>query len=91
MKSVHTLRLIAASLLMLGSAGSAFADTTTATSVIHDKASFFMNLDVDKVLASTDTYGQCGIVPAQLRYLDHKGQEHVLDYQVEAMGCTNDH
>nr|WP_251029512.1 DUF2790 domain-containing protein [Pseudomonas fluorescens] len=76
---------------MLGSASWAFADTSTDTSVIHDKASFFMNLDVDKVLASTDTYGQCGIVPAQLRYLDHKGQEHVLDYQVLGMGCTNDH
>jgi hypothetical protein len=71
--------------------GSAFADTTTAAPVIHDKTGFFVHLDVDKVLSSTDTYGQCGIVPARLDYLDHKGREHVLDYQVQGQGCTNDH
>ncbi|MFL1502614.1 DUF2790 domain-containing protein [Pseudomonas sp. O64] len=71
--------------------GSAFAaDTTPATSVIHDKTGFFVHLDVDKVLSSTDTYGQCGIVPARLDYLDHQGREHVLDYQVQGTGCASD-
>jgi len=70
--------------------GSAFADTTAATSVIHDKPGFFMHMDVAKVLSSTDTYGQCGIVPARLDYLDSQGREHVLDYQVQGIGCPND-
>ncbi|WP_395606543.1 DUF2790 domain-containing protein [Pseudomonas sp. B22129] len=71
--------------------GSVFAaDTASAADVIHDKASFFVHLDVDKVLSSTDTYGQCGIVPARLDYLDHQGREHVLDYQVQGIGCASD-
>lgn len=68
--------------------GSAFA--AGAPAVIHDKTGFFVHLDVDKVLSSTDTYGQCGIVPARLDYLDHQGREHVLDYQVQAIGCPSD-
>ncbi|MFN3354846.1 MAG: DUF2790 domain-containing protein [Pseudomonas sp.] len=58
--------------------------------VIHDKTGFFVHLDVAKVLSSTDTYGQCGVVPARLDYLDHQGREHVLDYQVQATGCASD-
>ncbi|TFY94876.1 DUF2790 domain-containing protein [Pseudomonas nabeulensis] len=37
-----------------------------------------MHLDVNKVLSSTDNYGQCSIIPARLDYLDHQGREHVL-------------
>ncbi|OLY75563.1 hypothetical protein AU074_22535 [Pseudomonas sp. ATCC PTA-122608] len=70
--------------------GSAFAGTAAATSVIHDTPGFFMHMDVAKVLSSTDTYGQCGIVPARLDYLDSQGREHVLDYQVQGIGCPND-
>ncbi|KAB0520821.1 MULTISPECIES: DUF2790 domain-containing protein [Pseudomonas] len=58
--------------------------------VIHDKTGFFVHLDVAKVLSSTDTYGQCGIVPARLDYLDSQGREHVLDYQVQGIGCASD-
>ncbi len=77
-----------AALLATGSACA--ADTPSATNVIHDKTGFFVHLDVDKVLSSTDTYGQCGIVPARLDYLDHQGREHVLDYQVQGIGCASD-
>lgn len=71
--------------------GSVFAaDTTPTAPVIHDKTGFFVHLDVAKVLSSTDTYGQCGIVPAQLRYLDHQDREHVLDYRVQGTGCASD-
>ncbi|AZE62162.1 MULTISPECIES: DUF2790 domain-containing protein [Pseudomonas] len=71
--------------------GSAFAaDTVPASNVIHDQTGFFVHLDVAKVLSSTDTYGQCGVVPAQLRYLDHQDREHVLDYQVQGIGCASD-
>lgn len=80
-------------LLILGFAallatGSAFAN---AAPVIHDKSDYLVHLDVNKVLSSTDISQQCGIIPARLDYLDHLGQEHVLDYQVEGIGCTNDH
>jgi len=71
--------------------GSVFASTMPDTSVIHDKPGFFVHMDIDKVLASTDISQKCGIVPAQLKYLDHSGQAHELDYQVEGSGCTNDH
>ena len=70
--------------------GSAFADSQPQRSVIHDKPGFFVHLDVDKVLSSTDISQACGIIPARLNYLDHKGLEHVLDYQVEGAGCIND-
>ena len=71
-------------------AGSAMADSSDNTSVIHDKPGFLVHLDVDKVLASTDLTSQCGIVPARLDYLDHSGQQHELDYQVYGAGCTRD-
>ena len=71
--------------------GSVFASNMPDAAVIHDKPGFFTHLDVDKVLASTDISQRCGIVPAELKYLDHSGQTHVLDYQVEGSGCTNDH
>jgi hypothetical protein len=71
--------------------GSAFADTQTTAPVIHDKTGFFVHMDVAKVLSSTDISQQCGVIPARLDYLDHQGREHVLDYQVNGTGCTNDH
>ncbi|MBF6028485.1 DUF2790 domain-containing protein [Pseudomonas sp. P115] len=87
MKPVSRLCLIAASLTLLAT-GSVFA--ADAPTVIHDKTGFFLHLDVDKVLSSTNTDGQCGIVPKRLDYLDHQGREHVLDYQVQAIGCPSD-
>jgi hypothetical protein len=70
--------------------GSAFAANMSDTAVIHDKTGFYVHLDVDKVLSSTDISQACGVVPAQLNYLDHQGREHVLDYQVQGSGCIND-
>ncbi|MBK5528971.1 DUF2790 domain-containing protein [Pseudomonas sp. TH08] len=71
--------------------GSLFAASMPDTAVIHDKNGFYVNLDVDKVLSSTDISQACGVVPAKLNYLDHQGREHVLDYQVQGSGCINDH
>ncbi|MBK5400959.1 DUF2790 domain-containing protein [Pseudomonas sp. TH39(2020)] len=70
--------------------GSAFADTQTAEPVIHDKTGFFVHLDIAKDLSSNIITQECGIVPAQLMYLDHQGRKHVLDYQVQGMGCIGD-
>ena len=85
------MKLFAIGFAALLTTGSAFAaDTALASNVIHDKTGLFVHLDVAKVVSSTDTYGQCGVVPAQLRYLDHQGREHVLDYQVQGIGCASD-
>jgi len=69
--------------------GSALADTTSPTP-IHDEPGFFVHLDIDKIVSRTDLTSRCGIVPARLDYLDHSGQEHVLDYLVHGYGCQND-
>ncbi|MCU1748025.1 DUF2790 domain-containing protein [Pseudomonas sp. 6D_7.1_Bac1] len=69
--------------------GSAFADTTDTSAVIHDKIGFFFHLDVAKVISMTDISDQCGVTPARLDYLDHQAREHVLDYQVQGR-CTNE-
>ncbi|QJP96157.1 DUF2790 domain-containing protein [Pseudomonas fluorescens] len=71
--------------------GSVFAAEMPEHTVIHDTNGFYVHLDVDKVLSSTDISQACGIIPARLNYLDHQGREHVLDYQVQGSGCTNDH
>ncbi|KJZ60631.1 DUF2790 domain-containing protein [Pseudomonas fluorescens] len=79
-------------MLLLGFAallaiGSALADTQTAEPVIHDKTGFFVDLDIAKDLSSNIITQDCGIVPAQLIYLDHQGSKHVLDYQTLGMDC----
>ena len=85
------MKLIALGFAALLVTGSVFAaDAAPAANVIHDKTGFFVHLDVAKVLSSTDTYGQCGIFPAQLKYLDSQDREHVLDYQVQGIGCASD-
>jgi len=83
------MKVFALAFAALLATGSAFADTTNAP-VIHDKSGFFVHLDVDKVLASTDVSQQCGVVPARLDYLDHSAREHVLDYRVFGGGCNDD-
>ncbi|KAA0983544.1 DUF2790 domain-containing protein [Pseudomonas sp. ANT_J28] len=70
--------------------GSAFAGTQPVEPVIHDKTGFFVNLDIAKDLSSNIISQDCGIVPTQLIYLDHQGRKHVLDYQVQGMGCIGD-
>lgn len=70
--------------------GFAFADTQTTEPVIHDKTGSFVHLDIAKDLSSNIISEECGIVPAQLIYLDHQGRKHVLDYQVQGMGCIGD-
>ncbi|MBC3256893.1 DUF2790 domain-containing protein [Pseudomonas paralactis] len=84
------MKLFALGFAALLATGSAFAADAASSHVIHDKTGFFVHLDVAKVLSSTDICGQCGIVPAQLRYLDHQDREHLLDYQVQGIGCASD-
>lgn len=71
--------------------GSALAATQSTPAVIHDQDAAFVHLDVAKVLSETDISQQCGVIPAQLSYLDHQGRQHELDYVVQGSGCADDH
>lgn len=39
-------------------------------------------LDIAKVVSVSDTAGGCGVVPANMVYVDHQGQTHRVSYQV---------
>ncbi|BBP77514.1 topoisomerase II [Pseudomonas sp. Ost2] len=44
--------------------------------------SYGTHLDVRKVLSLTQEAGpECGVVNAQMSYLDSQGQPHILDYR----------
>ncbi|MFC6340279.1 DUF2790 domain-containing protein [Pseudomonas karstica] len=48
------------------------------------------HLDIAKVIhmeAIPDNI--CAVVPVQMTYMDHQGQEHVMQYSVMGNGCTN--
>ncbi|WP_338477884.1 DUF2790 domain-containing protein [Pseudomonas trivialis] len=83
-------RFVAGLAALLVTASVFAAEPASDTRVIHDKTGFFVHLDIARQLSSSDTYGQCGIVPAQLRYLDNQNREHVLDYKVQAIGCPSE-
>ncbi|WLH37738.1 DUF2790 domain-containing protein [Pseudomonas sp. FP2196] len=49
------------------------------------------HLDIQKVISLTqDNSVTCGIVDAQMTYLDSAGKTRVLDYSKFADGCNND-
>lgn len=56
---------------------------------IIDRTGTYLRLDIDKILESTDLTSFCGIQPAQLKYLDHAGGVHLLEYQVAGQ-CSNE-
>lgn len=57
--------------------------------IIHDKTDFYVKMDIAKTLSYTDISDSCGIVPANFKYLDHLGREHILDYLVTGSGCKD--
>lgn len=82
------MKYYALALATLLASGSAFAADNEKPPVVHDKDGFVVHLDVAKVLSDTNTSNSCGVVPARLDYLNHQGQEHVLDYKVVGGGCA---
>jgi hypothetical protein len=76
--------LIFAYFVMLGSQ-MAFADQPAV-----EQYSYSSDLDIAKVI-NTDRAPDdlCGVVPVQMTYLDHKGQEHVMQYSVVGNGCSS--
>lgn len=53
--------------------------------------SYGTHLDINKVLSLTeDSAPQCGIVNAQMTYLDSHNKTHVLDYRKVAENCSSE-
>ncbi|MFK0088530.1 DUF2790 domain-containing protein [Pseudomonas sp. NPDC090755] len=66
---------------------SAFADTAQSVPSYH----YGQHLDVKKVVAiHDDNANQCGIVTAQMDYLDSHGQPHSVKYQNYATGACHE-
>ncbi|MNJ59408.1 hypothetical protein D3C77_550910 [compost metagenome] len=66
---------------------SAFADSSAAVQNYH----YGQHLDVQKVLSIQDKNAEaCGVVTAQLNYLDSKGQAHTVNYQTYATGACHE-
>jgi len=75
--------LIAASFVMLGSQ-MAFANQPAV-----EQYSYSSHLDIAKVIHQDPVPDVCGVVPLQMTYLDHHGQQHVMQYSVMGNGCLN--
>lgn len=75
--------LIAASFVMLGSQ-MAFADQPAV-----EQYSYSSHLDIAKVIHMDPVPDVCEVVPVQMTYLDHQGQQHVMEYRVMGNGCSN--
>lgn len=74
---------IAASFVMLGSQ-MAFADQPAV-----EQYSYSSHLDIAKVIHKDSAPDVCSVVPLQMTYLDHKAQEHVMQYLAMGNGCSN--
>lgn len=76
--------LIVASFVMLGTQ-TAFADQPAV-----EQYSYYSHLDIAKVIDMDRVPDDvCGVVPVQMTYLDHQGQEHVMQYSVVGNGCSS--
>lgn len=75
--------LIAASFVILGSQ-MAFADQPAV-----EQYSYSSHLDIAKVISMDPIPDVCDVVPVQMTYLDHQGQQHVMQYTVLGNGCSN--
>ncbi|WP_339485539.1 DUF2790 domain-containing protein [Pseudomonas sp. EL_65y_Pfl2_R95] len=78
-------------------AASLFAALNICTFSAHAEAkavpqtyTYATHLDVSKVLSLTeDSAPTCGVVNAQMTYLDSHNKTHVLDYRKVADNCTS--
>lgn len=76
--------LVAAFFVMLGSQV-AFADQPAA-----EQYTYSSNLDIAKVIHMDPVPDDvCGVVSLQMTYLDHQGQEHIMQYSAMGNGCSN--
>lgn len=77
-------------LTLIGCAAPVFAATGTSTMPIQDRAGAFVHLDIAQVIKSTDNNHECGIQSEELKYLDHQGRVHSLDYEASGTDCASD-
>ena len=75
--------LIAASFIMVGSQ-MAFADEPAV-----EQYSYSSHLDIAKVIHMDPVPDVCEVVPVHMTYLDHQGQQHIMEYRVMGNGCSN--
>ena len=75
--------VVAASFVMLGSQ-LAFADEPAV-----EQYSYSTHLDIAKVIHQDTIPDVCAVVPVQMTYLDHQGQQHTMQYSVMGNGCSN--
>jgi hypothetical protein len=66
-----------------------FASNSQINDVISDINQGPVKLDIDKIISQTDVTGVCGVQHAELVYLDHKNQKHVLTYFADGE-CRSD-
>ncbi|MGU1307063.1 DUF2790 domain-containing protein [Pseudomonas aeruginosa] len=46
--------------------------------------------NIAKVIGLTPTYGKCGIIPAQMSYVESKGEINILEYRASGSDCRNE-
>ncbi|WP_144421777.1 DUF2790 domain-containing protein [Pseudomonas aeruginosa] len=55
------------------------------------RSDFFYTLKCEEpVIGLTPTYGKCGIMPAQMSYVDSKGEINILEYRTSGSSCRNE-
>ena len=74
--------LIAASWVMLGSQA-AFAEQPAV-----EQYTYGTHLDIAKVIHEDQIPDVCAVVPIRMTYLDHQGEQHVMQYSVMGNGCA---
>ena len=45
-------------------------------------------MEISTVVSQSEVPDVCGVVPAQMTYIDHQGQQHTMEYQVMGNGCS---
>lgn len=73
--------LIAASFVMVGS------QMAFAAQPAVEQYTYSSHPDIAKVVHQDPIPNVCGVVPIHMTYLDHQGQQHVMEYSVMGNGC----
>lgn len=75
--------LLATSLVVMGS------QLSFAEEMAVENYQYGTHLDIAKVVYQDPIPDVCGVVPVKMRYLDHQGEEHLMQYLVQGNGCNS--
>ncbi|WP_397449195.1 DUF2790 domain-containing protein [Pseudomonas sp. NA-150] len=83
-----------AALLMIaitGFSASAMAATLpdASSKIPVEQYTYSTPLDIAKVVWMSTIPISCDVVPARMDYIDSKGKEHLIEYQVMGNGCVD--